>query len=360
VGRLFGTLRRAELVAFYEELALLIEYGTPLPEALGTLAQRVENPKLGRVIGEMADAVQRGVSFSEAAAEHPRYFRRVVISMFRAGEQSGTLVQTLGNIAKHGERIESLRHTTLTGLIYPVMVLILAILVTALGSSVFVASIKPVVESVGGEPPWTISVLLTLGAWLRSAVFWAAAVLVVAGIAVGWKTAMRLETVRLLRDRLLLHVPGVRGLVRHSLTAGFCRVFATMSQAGVSMEETLHAAQQTAGNEVLRRVAQRAGQAVREGRRMAPELRSSGLFPSVVGELVDVGEETGELGPVFERLADVYEDKLADETVALARLVTPALVVLLGFVVGFIMVSLLSTYVEVVDRLQEVGPTVSI
>jgi type II secretory pathway component PulF len=175
------------------------------------------------------------------------------------------------------------------------------------------------------------------------------------GVFVGYRVAMKVQTMRLVRDRLFLHMPLVGRYVKETLAANFSRVFATMLRAGVPLDEALAGTQDTTTNEVMRMTLGRVRTAVREGERMTPVVERAGVFPPVVCDLAAIGEESGELGRVFERVAGIYEEKLETDAAAIGKLVTPAIVIVLGLVVGFIAVALFGTYATVIQKLSAAG-----
>jgi type II secretory pathway component PulF len=334
----------AAITTFCEELALLLEAGVPMISALGILADRSNNPALARMIREMADSIEGGSSFSEAAEEHSRRFGKLFIAMFKAGDESGTLVQALRRVSERGERMVEVRHRAIAVLIYPVIIILVAIVVISIAFSIAMSAIRPLLQDVQTEVPWTMDVLLKLGQAWRSTGFWIGAVLVVIGLVIAYKLAMRFSAVRLLRDRLLVRAPVIGCFVKQNLVANFARVFGTMLRAGVPLQEGLEAAQENTRNELLKLTITRTQETVREGGRLGPALQRERIFPPLAHDLIEVGEETGALDEVFERMADIYEKKSSRETEILAKFIHPLVVIFLALVVGFIVIAMFHTY----------------
>lgn len=352
VGSLTGRVKRRQMFAFCEELALLLECGMPLVKALSTLANRIDNTKLARIIMAMGSKVETGTTFTDAAAEFPRCFPPLVVSMFHAGERSGNLMQSLRHVADHGERLLTARHRAIGSLVYPVLVIILAFCVVSFAFSFSATAFKPILEDLGTEVPWSMSILLSLGMLWRSAGFWIVLVGGITALVVLYIFASRVSGFRLLRDRFLARCPFVRRFVKTSLAANFARIVSTMLDAGVPLQETLQITHDATRNELMRHTIRRVQQAVSEGGRMTPALEQARLFPPVAYDLASIGEEAGALERVFGRMAEIYEEKLAADTEILGKLVQPFILIILGAVVGFIVTGLFSMYSAVLTQIR--------
>lgn len=355
VGGLLGAVSRRHVFAFCQQLGLLLECGMPLVKALNTVSNRAENYTLARAIREIGIRVEEGVSFVDAVAEHSRLFPPLVVNMLRAGEESGRLVEALFRTAEHGDRLTSARHKALASLIYPFVLVLVTIAVVAFVFGWTMSQFAPMLSEMKADIPWAMRTLLAVGQVCRSGAFWAWVAAAIVGLVVLYRIAKCFRTFRLLRDRLFLRCPGVRYFIKENLLANFARVFAIMIQSGVSLEESLQAAHDTTTNEVLRLTVERAQQAVREGGQMTPSLERGGVFPPLAYDLSAVGEEAGALGRVFERMADVYEDKLTTDTAVLGKFIQPVIIVVLAFVVGFVMIGFLGTYLSLFTQLTPTG-----
>lgn len=351
IGGLFGGARPREVFSFCNALALLLECGIPLVKALTILANRIDNLALARAASDMARAVEEGRSFSAAAAQYGQFFPGPLLSMLRAGEQSGKLGDMLNSIAERGERLIVARRKLVTMLIYPALVVVVAILVVAVVFGVLAKGFGFFAE-MDVKIPWSMQTLLKIGTWLRSGTFWAVAAIVIIGLPIAYAVATRFLVFRLLRDRFLIRFPGIRHFVKEDLLANFGRVFSTMLHSGLPVQESLQAAHDTCRNEVGRLTLERAQEAVRRGQRITPTLEQADIFPVLAYDLCAAGEEAGALDRVFSKLGDYYEEKLAGEAAMLGRLVQPAIVLLLALIVGFIVFSFFSMYTSALMQLQ--------
>lgn len=341
----FGLVSMSEIVSFFEQIALLLECGMPLLRALNSVHNRWRNPVFQRVIGKMAATVESGRTFSEAVTEHPRYFPNAMVAMIRAGEKSGKLGQMLERIANQGENFLAVRRKAINIMIYPAIVLLAAVVVIAVVFGVLADGFTTFVDITEKELPWAMSTLLAVGEILRSPIFWFGLVAAVVVLVMAYMTARKIPTFRLLRDRILLRLPGVGHFVKQGLLVNFSRVFSTLINSGVPLEESLSATRGITNNEVLRLTVDRVKDAVRRGERLTPTLARGGTFPPLAYDLCAVGEESGMLDRVFARVADVYDEKQSTELAMVGNLVQPAIIIILAVIVGFIVFAFFNMYI---------------
>ena len=341
-----GGRSRKEIVAFCEELSLLLECGMPLLRSLHTLQERWHKPGFRRIIGDIAGAVESGRSFSQACAEHGRGFPVPVLSMIYAGERSGELAKMLSHVASRGQKVMAVRRRALGAFIYPAFVLLVALLVVGVVFGMIAKGFDFFKEISGQELPMSMQILLTVGGWFQSWQVWVGIGAVLVGLIILYKLAMTSLALRTVRDTLLLRLPVVGHFVKQGLLEQFARVFGTLVGSGVPVQESLMASHDTVPNEVLRASVRETAEAVGRGERLTETLRKGRCFPPLAYDLCAVGEEAGMLDRVFGRLADRYEEKLSAETEMLGKMVQPVIIIFLALVVGFIVFAFFSTYVS--------------
>jgi len=339
-----GGRSRKEIVAFCEELSLLLECGMPLLRALQTLQGRWHKASFRRIIGDIAGAVESGRTFSQACAEYGRGFPVPVLSMIYAGERSGELPKMLAHIAARGQKVMSIRRRALGTLIYPAFVILIALLVIGFVFGMLAQGFDFFKNISGQELPPTMRALLKIGEWFRTPAVWIGIVVVLVGLYVLYKLAMMSHALRMLRDRFLVHMPGLSHFVKQGLLEQFSRVFGTLLGSGVPLQESLQASHDTARNEVLRSCLRDTAEAVSRGERVTETLRKANCFPLLAYDMCGVGEEAGMLDRVFDRLADRYEEKLAAETDLIGKFVQPLMIIFLALLVGFIVFAFFSMY----------------
>ncbi len=350
-GILTRRVRIKDITVFCDEVALLLNAGMPLVPAMRTLAGRASNSGLARMANDMADRVESGASFAEAASAYTHEFGELFIGIFHAGERSGTLVDALRRVADQGDKIMQTRHKLVNALIYPFIVIVVAIGVLSFALSYMMAAFEELIVEMDMTVPWMMQTALRLGEAFRTGGFWLSVVLLIAAVIVVYFIAIQFSGFRLLRDRILIRFPFVQRFVKQSIVANFSRIFSTMLQAGVPLFDSLQAARDTTKNEVVRLAVDRTQKNVREGGRITPPLVGEKIFPPLAYDMIHVGEETGALGDVFERLADIYERKEANDLEILGQFVQPAIVTVLALVVGFIVISLFQTYAGVIGQI---------
>jgi type IV pilus assembly protein PilC len=352
---LLGGVKRHELYAFCDSLALLIECGVPLVRSLRILADRMDNLTLARAASNIAQSVDEGRSFTDAAAQQGSLFPRPILMMLRAGERSGRLGEMLGTVARQGEQVISARRKVLTMLIYPAIVVVVAIVVVAIVFGIVARGFSFFTE-MGVQIPWTMRTLLKIGNVMRTGTFWIVVAIVVIGVPTLYLIATQFFVFRLLRDRFLIRFPGIRHLVKEDLLANFGRVFSTMLHSGIPLQESLQAAHDTCRNEVARMTFERTQEAVRRGQRITPTLEEGDVFPLLAYDLCAAGEESGALDRVFAKLGDYYEEKLTAEAAILSKIAQPLIVLILALIVGFVVISFFNMWSSALMQLQNQVP----
>ncbi len=349
--RLRGRVHVREIASFCEELGLMLAAGMTIVPALRTLAERRHNPSFCRMLRDMADMIESGATFTEAASVYRYQFGKFFISLFHAGERSGTLVNSLQRVAKEGENITHFRYKLTSVLIYPVIVVLVATVVIGFAFSFTMSTFAPLMQTFDVEVPWTMQTLIRIGTAIQSKNFWVTAAGGFLVIFFAYVIANMFSVFRLIRGRILIRLPFIRSYVKQALVVNFSRVFSTMLHAGVPLPEALEATRETTKNEVVRLAIDRTYEAVREGKRVVPPLVREQVFPPLAHDMMMVGEETGSLDTIFSRIADIYEKKFSNDMEILGKILQPAIIVFLAGIVGFIVISLFQTYATLLSDL---------
>lgn len=344
-------LPRKQLAEFTRSLATLIEAGLPIVRALRTLERQAHDPRAKLLLAQFAERIEGGASLSEAAGQFPTSFDRFFVNMLRAGEASGALDQVLNELANHLERADTLAAKVKSALTYPLVVLSVAILITA-GLLIFIVPrfAAMFTEMLGNEPlpPLTLWVMAFSQFLVRHS-------LLAAGIAVAVWFAFRL----LRRTRpgarvcglLALRLPPFGDLVTKACAARFCGTLSTLMGAGVPVLHALQITRDTTSNAVLASAVQTVHDAVKEGEGIAPPLGATQVFPPMVVSMIEVGEETGALPEMLRRIARTYEQRVDMAVNALTALIEPLMVVLLGLLVGTIVIAMFMPLIKLVTLL---------
>ena len=327
-----------DLVMFSRQLATMVEAGIPLLQGLDSLQEQMTSPYFKGVINSIKDDIEVGSSLSAAFAKHPRVFDSLFVSMVKVGEAGGMLSAILDRVAGYMEKSLKLQRKIKSALIYPQVVVGMAIIITIFLLYKVVPTFSGIFESLGAELPTPTKVLIAVSDAVRYGFLW-----VIGGIIVFIVTFSyygRTEVGRLQIDRLKLKLPVFGDLIRKVSISRFSRTLSTLTQSGVPILASLDIVAKTCGNKVLEIAVNNVKNNVREGENIAPPLIKSGVFPPMVTRMISVGEKTGEMEKMLSKIAEFYEDQVDTAVAGLTSLIEPVIIGFLGIVIGGIVVSL--------------------
>ncbi len=332
-------VKASELLIFTRQLATMVNAGLPLLQCLDILAEQTDEENFAEVILAISQAVEGGETFSESLRAFPRAFPDLYVSMVRAGEAGGDLDGVLVQLADYLEAAAELRRRVRGAMTYPVMALSI-IMIIASGLILFVVpQFEKIFADMGATLPAPTLVLIRI-----SNVFRSAQALVVAGVGVAIVMALRVyvqtERGRFNRDAFILRLPIMGNLTRKVAVSRFTRTLATLTRSGVPILQAMEIVERTAGNEVFAKAIQEAGEAVRNGESLADPLARNGEFPPMVTRMIGVGEKTGALEVMLDKIADFYDSEIKALVDALTTMIEPLLMVVMGIVVGGIIIAL--------------------
>lgn len=338
-GTLFQkSVKLSDLAIMARQLATMMGAGLTLLRSLTILAEQTENATLASTLTQVRQQVEGGSSLSESLARHPRVFPPMMIHLIRAGETGGFLDRALESIAETFEADVKLRATIKSALTYPVIVLIMALVAVAAMLIFIVPIFQKMFASLGGTLPLPTQILIDVSQQM----VWLGPLLAV-GIVVfifWWRKNKHTEKVRSFVDPLKLKLPVFGALFAKVAIARFTRNFGTMSGAGVPVLQSLAIVGETSGNWVIERALQKVQDSVRSGRTIAAPLAESPVFPSMVTQMIAVGEDAGALEQMLHKIADFYDEQVQATTEALASLIEPLMIGVIGVIVGGMIVAL--------------------
>ena len=333
-------IRQKDVALMSRQFSTMVNAGLSLIRALTVLIEQADSPALVAVLTEVRTDVERGQSLSDAMAKHPKAFNRLYIAMIRAGEVGGVLDETLNRVADILEANLSLRSKIRSAMAYPAVVMVLIVLVT----TAMILFVVPVFENLyadlgeGAGLPLPTQLLVTLSRVLRS--LWFVVIALAALGAWGFRRWIATENGRLSWDKLRLRLPVFGKLVHKTALARFSRTMAVLSRTGVPILQAIDIVGETSGNQVVSSALARIRVAVREGEGLATQLSRHDVFPPMVVQMLAVGEETGALDAMLNKVADYYEREVEDSVAALTSLIEPLLIVVMGVSVGAILIAL--------------------
>ncbi|QOL50779.1 type II secretion system F family protein [Massilia litorea] len=329
----------ADRMLFTERLALLLETGVPLHDALGALRDQTVKPRLKAIIGEVADAIVGGQRFSEALNKHPDLFPPTYINLIGASEEGGFLAEVLEQLVDMDEKQERLRSTIVSALSYPGFLIVFSILVVVFILVAVFPKFSVMFTAIYDELPLTTKIFIAASNALtrHGTVFGIGALVLVGGLLV----ASRRPDVHEWLDRMKLRVPFVKDIFIKIYLTRLMRVMGISLERGVTILATLGACRNVIPNAEFQRFIGDLEVQVTEGRGIAAGFRDSSLIPVSVKQMIDTGEQTGSLGRVMGRVADFYERDLTRQLNALAKMAEPVMLLVMGVLVGTIVTSII-------------------
>jgi type IV pilus assembly protein PilC len=328
-----------ELAVATRQLSVMIDAGLPLLQCLEILSQQQSGRTFRNVLEAVRTSVEAGSTLSAALAEHPHAFDALFVHLVEAGETGGILDKILQRLALYIEKKLKLKRQVKSALVYPVAVIIVATLVIVLLLWKVVPVFASLFASMNAELPLPTRMVIAASHFVggMGGLLVGTFVFLLAGAVGAW---YRTPQGRLALDALLLRLPLVGVLLRKIAVARFTRTLGTLLASGVPILEGLTITAKTSGNAVVERAVLRVRQAVETGRSFADPLRSSSVFPAMVAQMIEVGEQTGALDQMLEKIADFYEEEVDAAVRDLLAVLEPAMIVFLGAVVGGIVISM--------------------
>ena len=340
-----------EKAVFASKLAALVDAGVPIVRSLDLMATQQKLPMFQRALMKVSLDVNEGIALGTAIRQWPKVFDELSIAMVEAGEAGGVLDEALKRLAKLLEDNAKLQNQIKGALGYPVAVLVIAILVF-LGMTIFlIPTFAGIFEDLGAELPAFTQLLVDLSDLLRSSVaLYAAGALLMAV----WLTRRYYGTHngRRVIDRLLLKLPLFGELILMTATAQFCRIFSSLTRAGVPILQAMEISSQTAGNAIISDAILTSRSMVQEGVLLSTALIRQKVLPDMALNMLAIGEETGEMDRMLSKVADFYEDEVGTMVKALTSMLEPAMIVVVGGIVGSILLAMYLPMFTVFDQIQ--------
>jgi type IV pilus assembly protein PilC len=333
-----GGVPSKDLLIFTRQFATMIDAGLPLVQCLEILGSQTDNPSLKKVIFAIKARVEAGSTFSDALADHPSVFDELYVQLCAAGEVGGILDTILNRLAVYKEKAEKLKRKVRGAMVYPSIVILVGVGVTA----VLLLKVTPVFAKMfadfGSALPAPTQVVVDLSAWLQNYFFYG--VLGIIGFIILFIIVYRNPTGRRLFDKAILKAPLIGDLLRKVAVARFTRTLGTMISSGVPILDALDVTAKTAGNRTIESGIQYVRAKISEGKNIAGPLMETRVFPPMVVQMIGVGEATGAMDQMLNKIADFYDDEVDTSVNSLTALIEPILMVFLGGVVGGFLIAM--------------------
>lgn len=338
-----------DLAIFSRLLATLIDAGIPLLGALDILSKQLENANLARITGEVKLKIEGGDNLSDAISAYPKVFNRLYVNMIRAGENGGKLDNILNRLADHLEKQVALQGKIKSSMTYPVSVLIIAFGITYFMLTVIVPKFAEILTQMGTEMPLITKFLIALSDGARTMLI--PLLLLIPILGYGFTRLNATPSGRRQIDSVKLKIPMIGNVIRKGSIATFSSTLGLLLQSGVTIINALEITRATAGNTQIEDAISNAKLAVETGEPMHTALSATPIFPPMVVSMVSIGEETGSLDNMLNKVAQFYEREVEDAIEAMTSAIEPALMVFLGVVVGGIVVGLFMPLFSVLGTL---------
>jgi type IV pilus assembly protein PilC len=344
-------IRGKDLTVFTRQLAILLDAGLPLIRSLKTLERQAKNPAVKAVLGKVAASVEGGSTFSEALAQHPKSFDKLYLNMIRAGEAAGKLELILTRLAGFREKAAKIAGKVKSAMVYPAIVLTIALGITIFLMIFIVPKFEVMFKEMldGAQLPAITQFVMGVSRWLQDNVIIAIILVIVLVIAV--KLILKTEKGRFYFDKGIYNAPIIGLLISRNAISKFSRTLGTLMGSGVPVLNALQIVRDTAGNELVSQAVQQVHDAVKEGEPMAPPLQATKIFPDMVISMIEVGEETGKLPDMLEKIADTYDEEVDNAVSALTSMIEPLMIVFLAVIVGGIVIALFSPLITIIQTL---------
>jgi len=332
-------IRSGDIAVFSRQLATMMSAGVPMVQAFDIVGRGHENPSMMELILAIKADVEGGTALADALKKHPLYFDDLFVNLVRAGEHAGVLEDLLDKIATYKEKTESIKGKIKKALFYPVAVIVVAILVTAIIMIFVIPQFESLFKGFGADLPAFTRLVVNLSHFVQS--YWWLILLVVIAAGIGfsyiWKRSRRL---RQIVDKLLLKIPVIGSILHKAAISRFARTLATMSAAGVPLVEALDSVAGATGNVVYSDAVLRMREDVATGQSLQLSMKQRSLFPNMVIQMVSIGEESGALDDMLNKVAGFYEEQVDNAVDSMSSLLEPLIMVILGTLVGGLVIAM--------------------
>ena len=334
-----GKITDKDITLFTRQLATMMKAGVPLLQAFDLVGKGPNNPAVAKLLGDIKADVETGSSLSAAFRKYPLYFDALFCNLVGAGEQAGILDTLLDRLATYKEKIQAIKGKIKSALTYPISIIVVAFLITAIIMIFVIPAFKELFSSFGADLPGPTLVVMAI-----SDVFvewwWAIFGSIGFGLWFFFYTWKRSEKMQATMDRLLLKMPIFGDLIRKATIARFARTLSTMFAAGVPLVEALDSVAGAAGNHVYYEATKRVQSEISTGTSLTVAMQNTQVFPNMVLQMTAIGEESGALDSMLSKVADFYEAEVDDAVAAISSLMEPVIMVVLGVLIGGLVIAM--------------------
>jgi type IV pilus assembly protein PilC len=345
----FGGVKQKSLVTFTRQFSTLQDAGLPVLRSLKILEGQMRPGVLKNALIDVVDDVESGSTLSEAFGKHPKCFDRLYVNMVKAGEAGGALEVILKRLAEFKEKAQSLARRVKGAMIYPCVVITVAVAILSFIMIFIIPKFEKIFADFKLKLPWITEALINVSRWFVK--YWYILPLFPVSIWLTFKLIRLNKTGNYILDKIKLSMPVMGGIIEKTVVARTMRTLGTLISSGVPILEALSIVRETCMNAVFEHCFQRVYESIREGETIAQPLKESRLVDDMVVNMVDVGEETGDLDTMLNKIADVYDEEVDVLVEALISLLEPIMIVVLGLIVGTIVIALFMPLLALLEGL---------
>ncbi len=343
-------VKKVQISRFTRQFATMIGAGLPMVQCLEILSQQMESAVLRNVIGQVKESVQAGTTLAEALSRHKKIFDDLYVNMVDAGEIGGALDVILARLATYREKADALTRKVKGAMIYPAVVMTVAIGVTFIMLTYIVPVFAKMFAGLGAELPAPTRFILSLSAFLRNNILTGLVLLIL--LIVAYRFYSKTDRGRFNIDRVKLRIPLVGDLIRKSAISKFSRTLGTLISSGVPILDGLDITARASGNRVIHDAIKRSVLSIAEGETITQPLKQCGVFPPMVTQMISVGEKTGGLDEMLSKIADFYDEEVDAAVAALTSVIEPVIIVFMGIVIGGILIAMYLPMFEIIGKIQ--------
>ncbi len=344
-----GGVKRKHLVNFTRQLSTLQDAGLPILRSLQILEEQQRQGLLKAIVGGVAEEVEAGGSLSDAMAKYPKAFDKLYVNMIAAGEAGGVLDLILARLADFMEKAAKLKKKVVGAMIYPAVVITIAVGVVTMIMIVVIPKFQGIFHDFHLKLPWPTQVMMDASDFMANRYGWAYLLFSPILAVILWRLIRLSDGGRYGTDVFKLKIPIIGLIISKTSVARFTRTLGTLISAGVPILDAINITKETSGNEVFARALTKVHDAIREGESMADPLRATKVCDAIVVNMIDVGEETGDLDKMLIKVADNYDADVDVLVSSLISVLEPVMVVVLGVIVGFIVVAMFMPMISLIE-----------
>ena len=342
-----SVIKSKDLTILTRQMAILLDAGLPLIRSLKTLSRQAKNPIVKKTLDETSGSVEGGSTFSEALAQHPKSFDKLYLNMIRAGE----LELILNRLATFREKAAKIQGKVKSAMVYPSIIITVAVLITS-GLMIFIVPKfeKTFTELLEGDPlPGLTQFVMGISKFMINNVAYIIPGII--GFIIAFKLILKIPFLRFYIDWVKYNMPLIGPIISRTAISKFARTLGTLMGSGVPILNALNIVKETSGNEVVAQAVQKVYDAVKEGEGMAGPLQATKIFPEMVISMIEVGEETGKLPEMLDKIADTYDEEVDNAVAALTSMIEPIMMVGLAVVIGGIVIAMFMPMIKIIEKL---------